>query len=199
MMCKSAKGLNAIDVPPAVVPPVPTASKATSSDEDCGSLPTIAHQVTHTVVMLWAPRAMLNAYPSLQQAIEDGSEATLHATASPVNKLNYEVCNELEHLQPDLFELLDMVILGGRCGKSNAQSGVKAEDNSKVKNTIVHWRKWSPSLVGEDKTIRGLSHPECACLLAPITVEWDDEEHGHIGTISHTPIATSHILGSTRN
>ncbi|KDN34784.1 hypothetical protein RSAG8_12157, partial [Rhizoctonia solani AG-8 WAC10335] len=50
--------------------------------------------------------AALNAYPDLQQAIEDGSEATLRAAASPVEKTYYDICDELERIRPDFFERL---------------------------------------------------------------------------------------------
>ncbi|KAF8594583.1 hypothetical protein BDV93DRAFT_414854, partial [Ceratobasidium sp. AG-I] len=58
----------------------------------------------------------------------------------------------------------------------DGRSGAKAEDNNKVKNAIVHWRPWSPPLAHEPKSSRGLAHPQCARLLAPITVNWEDVE-----------------------
>jgi hypothetical protein len=59
---------------------------------------------------------------------------------------------------------------------NEGRSGAKAEDNNKVKHAIVHFQQWSPPLIDEPKSSRGLAHPECARLLAPITVNWEDEE-----------------------
>ncbi|KAG8704511.1 hypothetical protein FRC11_009823, partial [Ceratobasidium sp. 423] len=186
---------NRLQPTPSATAPATAASDATLSDNDSSSLPTVARQVTRMVAMFWSPRAALNAYPDLQQAIEDGSEATLRATASPANKMYYDVCDELERIQPDFFERLGAMGSDSkrqvRKDLSDGQSGAKAEDNNKVKNAIVHWRKWSPPLVNEPKTIRGLSHPECARLLAPITVDWDDEEERRQFTECDNPPMTS--------
>ncbi|CAE6371124.1 unnamed protein product [Rhizoctonia solani] len=184
-------------LPPAPLAAAPTAvaSDAALSDDNSSSIPTVARQITRMVAMFWSPRTALNAYPDLQEAIEDGSEATLRAAASPAEKRYYDICDELERIQPDFFEQLGA--MGSDCRRqvrkelSDGQSGAKAEDNNKVKNGIVHWRKWSPALVNEPKTIRGLFHPECARLLAPITVDFDNEEERRQFTECDNPPMTS--------
>ncbi|CAE6452884.1 unnamed protein product [Rhizoctonia solani] len=183
--------------PPAPLATVPTAvaSDAALSDDDSSSIPTVARQITRMVAMFWPPRSVLNAYPDLQQAIEDGSEATLRAAASPAEKTYYDICDELERIRPDFFERLGTMGSDSRRqvrkDLSDEQSGAKAEDNNKVKHGIVHWRKWSPALVNESKTIRGLFHPECARLLAPITVDFDNEEERRQFTECDNPPMTS--------
>ncbi|CAE6423515.1 unnamed protein product [Rhizoctonia solani] len=160
--------------PPAPVATAPSTitSDATLSDDNSSSIPTVAHQVTRMVAMFWPPRATLNAYPDLQQAIEDGSEATLRAAASPVEKTYYDICDELERIQPDFFERLGAMGSDSRRqlrkGLSDGKSGAKAGDNNK-----------------------GLFHPEYARLLAPITVDFDDEEERRQFTECDNPPMTS--------
>ncbi|KAF8599828.1 hypothetical protein BDV93DRAFT_559969 [Ceratobasidium sp. AG-I] len=102
-------------------------------------LPTHARQVTRMNVMFWPSRAALSSGVELRQAIEDGSEDTLRATTSPTEKTNFEVCDALERLQPNLFELLAI------------------EGNHFMRN---FWGKPIHS----------------ARLLAPITVDWENED-----------------------
>ncbi|KAH7310393.1 hypothetical protein B0J17DRAFT_634286 [Rhizoctonia solani] len=159
--------------------PAAAASDATVSDADSNSIPTVARQVTRMVAMFWSPRAVLNAYPELQQAIEDGSEATLRAAASPAEKIYYGICEELERIRPDFFERLGAMESDStrhvRKDLGYGQSGAKAEDNNKR------------------KSIRGLFHPECARLLAPITVDFDDEEERRQFTeCDNPPMTLSH-------
>ncbi|KAG9085751.1 hypothetical protein FS749_004133 [Ceratobasidium sp. UAMH 11750] len=166
-------------------------------DTDRSPLPTIVRQVTRTVAMFWSPRAALNSHTKLERAIADGSEETLRATASPADKINFEVCDALERLQPDLFELLATkdghFARNVRSQLSDGRSGAKAEDNNKVKNAIVHWRTWSPPLVNVPKSSRGVVHLECARRLAPITVNWDDvEERRQFIECSNPPMIASH-------
>ncbi|KAG8730621.1 hypothetical protein FRC12_020156 [Ceratobasidium sp. 428] len=166
-------------------------------DDDRTPLPTVARQITRTVAMFWSPRAALNSYAELQQAIEDGSDETLRATAEPTETTNYEVCDALERLQPDLFELLaakdSHFARNVRRQLGDGQSGAKAEDNNKVKSAIAHWRTWTPPLANQPKSSRGLGHPECARLIAPITVNWDDDEaKRQFMEASNPPLLSSH-------
>ncbi|QRW12574.1 hypothetical protein RhiLY_11573 [Ceratobasidium sp. AG-Ba] len=166
-------------------------------DDDRTPLPTVARQITRTVAMFWSPRAALNSYAELQQAIEDGSDETLRAVAESTEKANYEVCDALKHLQPDLFKLLaakdNHFARNVRRQLGDGQSGAKAEDNNKVKNGITHWRAWTPSLVNQPKSNRGLEHPECARLISPITVNWDDDEaKRQFMEASNPPLLSSH-------
>ncbi|KAF8696489.1 hypothetical protein RHS03_07854, partial [Rhizoctonia solani] len=111
------------------------------------------------VAMFWSPQAVLNAYPELQQAIEDGSEATLRATALPAEKICYNICKELERIQPDFFEQLGAMESNSRRYVRQdlgvGQSGAKAEDNNKVKHSIVHWQEWFSPLSKQAKNHLG--------------------------------------------
>ncbi|KDN35425.1 hypothetical protein RSAG8_11602, partial [Rhizoctonia solani AG-8 WAC10335] len=76
---------------------------------------------------------------------------------------------------------------------SDGRTGAKAEDNGKVKHALPHMREWVPSLKDEPKEMRGLSHPECAFFLSPITVDWDDEEQKRqFREFSNPPMVASH-------
>jgi hypothetical protein len=122
------------------------------------------------------------------------------AVIAPRKQLEFELYDELDRLEPDLFDLLSATkdnhfmrnvrekvspnslpnlmfqSLIGQSQLNEGRSGAKAEDNSKVKNSIVHWMPWSPPLANEPKSSRGISHPECAWYLSPITVDWDNAE-----------------------
>ncbi|KAG8732309.1 hypothetical protein FRC11_014511 [Ceratobasidium sp. 423] len=111
---------------------------------------------------------------------DNGSEQTLRATASRSQKRYFELYDELDRLQPNLFDLLvskdNFFMWNVRDKLSNGHTGAKAEDNHKVKHALPHMRPWALSLKDEPKANRGLVHPKCAFFLSPITIDWDDEE-----------------------
>ncbi|KAG9082805.1 hypothetical protein FRC06_004854 [Ceratobasidium sp. 370] len=132
------------------------------------------------IAMFWNVRPVLRADAQIQEAIDNGSIDTLRATASKAEKLNFELYDELNRLQPDLFELLatkdNSFMRNVRLKLADGRSGAKAEDNNKVKNALPHMRNWSPSLLHEPKSKRGTAHPECGYYLSPIIVDWNDPE-----------------------
>ncbi|KAG9103427.1 hypothetical protein FRC06_010845 [Ceratobasidium sp. 370] len=125
------------------------------------------------IAMFWNVRPVLRADAQIQEAIDNGSIDTLE-------KLNFELYEELNRLQPDLFEHLAMkdnsFMRNVRLKLADGQSGAKAEDNNKVKNALLHMWNWSPSLLHEPKSKRGTAHPECGYYLSPIIVDWNDPE-----------------------
>ncbi|KAG9077400.1 hypothetical protein FRC06_008944, partial [Ceratobasidium sp. 370] len=142
-------------------------------DDEDDPLPVIACQITHLYGMYWSPCAVLNAEAELRQAREDSSEEVLRAAASDDQKLNYELCDRLSQLQPELFE--ELAVQGAYYARNvhskleDGRNGAKAEDNQKVKNGIAIWcSDWVPSLLHEPKSSRGVAHPETARRLAPI-------------------------------
>ncbi|KAG9118758.1 hypothetical protein FRC07_006564 [Ceratobasidium sp. 392] len=149
-------------------------------DSDRSPLPTNARQLTRLHAMFWSSRSMLNDGFELRKAIEEGNDYTLRATATKTKKLNYRLSEELDKLQPDLFPMLatsgNHFLRNVRKKLTEGCSGAKAEDNCKVKNALAHVWKWDPPLKDLPKASRGLNHPGCAELLAPITVNMEDEE-----------------------
>ncbi|KAG9077034.1 hypothetical protein FRC06_009135 [Ceratobasidium sp. 370] len=59
---------------------------------------------------------------------------------------------------------------------NHGKDAARTEDNHTLKQAVVRWRKWDPPLERDSKRGRGLNHPECAMLLAPISVDWDNDE-----------------------
>ncbi|KAG8722218.1 hypothetical protein FRC08_005576 [Ceratobasidium sp. 394] len=168
---------------PSPVPPQATRGRPTEEqelDSDRSPLPTTARQLTRMIAMFWNIRPVLRADAQIQEATDNGSIDTLRATASKAEKLNFELYDELNRLQPDLFELLatkdNSFMRNVRHKLADGRSGAKAEDNNKVKNALPHMRDWSPPLLHEPKSKRGLAHLECAYRLSPIIVDWDDPE-----------------------
>ncbi|CCO34067.1 hypothetical protein RSOLAG1IB_09363 [Rhizoctonia solani AG-1 IB] len=166
-------------------------------DSDQSPLPTDARQLTRMTAMFWSARNLLNAGNQLHRASDNGSEQTLRATASNLQKQYFELCDELDRLQPDLFDLLaskgSFFMRNVRDKLSDGRTGAKAEDNHKVKHALPHMKTWEPSLKDEPKSNRGLAHPECAFFLSPVTVDWDDEEQRRqFQEFSNPPMVASH-------
>ncbi|KAG9120431.1 hypothetical protein FRC07_004083 [Ceratobasidium sp. 392] len=165
---------------PPAQPPV-AERQADIFDDDNDPLPVVARQITRLYGMYWSPRAVLNADVELRRASQDNSEEVLRATASDSQKLNFELHDRLDELLPELFEQL--AVQGSHFARhvrnrlEEGRNGAKAEDNLKVKNGIPLWRPdWTPALLNEPKSSRGLTHPETARRLAPISVDWEKEE-----------------------
>ncbi|KAB5588005.1 hypothetical protein CTheo_8553 [Ceratobasidium theobromae] len=133
-------------------------------DSDRSPLPTDARQLTQMVSMFWSARVVLNTGKEICQAREDDSEQAIRDAASQAHKLNFALYDELDRLQPDLFDLLategNHFIRNVRDKLNKGRSGAKAEDNHKVKHAIPHLKRWEPSLVDEPKDKHGLIHPE---------------------------------------
>ncbi|CUA72489.1 hypothetical protein RSOLAG22IIIB_01160 [Rhizoctonia solani] len=91
--------------------PTAAASDTALLDNDSSSIPTVTCQIKRMIAMFWPPRTALNAYPDLQQAIEDGWEATLRAAASPAEKTYNDIYDELERIWPNSFERLVLTSL----------------------------------------------------------------------------------------
>ncbi|CAE6538192.1 unnamed protein product [Rhizoctonia solani] len=166
-------------------------------DSDQSPLPTDARQLTRMVAMFWSARNVLNAGHQIRRASDNGSEQTLRATASSSQKLYFDLYDELDRLQPDLFDLLaskdNFFMRNVRDKLSDGRTGAKAEDNHKVKHALPHMREWAPSLKDQPKANRGLAHAECAFFLSPITVDWDDEQQRReFQELSNPPMVASH-------
>ncbi|KAB5589709.1 hypothetical protein CTheo_6846 [Ceratobasidium theobromae] len=131
------------------------------------------------VSMFWTARAVLNAGDVIRRAKEDDSEQAIRDAASQAQKLNFALYDEFDMLVTEgkhfNRNVRDKVSHGLSVSTRAEVVGAKAEDNHKVKHAIVHLKKWEPSLIDEPKDKRGLTHPECAYLLSPITVDWDNE------------------------
>ncbi|KAG9080231.1 hypothetical protein FRC06_006915, partial [Ceratobasidium sp. 370] len=156
--------------------PTPPSDEDHDLDTERSPLPTDARQLTCMIAMSWNPRTLTNTATRLHRARDDNSEQALRDGASKANKLYLNLYDELDRLQPDLFEFLAERDGHFMRNLTDGRNGAKAEDNFKVKNALPHLQKWNPPLVDQPKTMRGLAHPECAYLLSPLTVDWDKEE-----------------------
>ncbi|KAG8731011.1 hypothetical protein FRC10_002122 [Ceratobasidium sp. 414] len=145
--------------------PTPPADEEHDLDTERSPLPTDARQLTCMVALSWSPRTLTN------------TAAKLLGLSS--NKLYFTLHDELDHLQPNLPELLAERDGHFMRNLTDGRNGAKAEDNFKVKNALPHLREWNLPLVDQPKTKRGLVHPECAFLLSPLTVDWNKEEEKH--------------------
>ncbi|QRV91896.1 hypothetical protein RhiJN_19914 [Ceratobasidium sp. AG-Ba] len=149
-------------------------------DAERSPLPTDSRQLTRLVAMSWTPRSLTNAATKLRRAMDDGSEQAIRDGASKTEKRYFDLYDKLDRLQPDLFDLLDArdshFMRNVRQKLADGRNGAKAEDNHKAKHSLPHLRAWTPSLVDEPKGSRGLAHPECAYMLSPTTIDWDNEE-----------------------
>ncbi|CAE6473126.1 unnamed protein product, partial [Rhizoctonia solani] len=149
------------------------------------------------VTMFWWARSLLNAGNQLRRSSDDSSEQALQVTSSALQKLYFDLCDELDRLQPDLFDLLasnnNFFMRNVRDKLSDGRTGAKAEDNHKVKHAVPYMREWAPSLIDEPKANRGLAHLECLFFLSPITVDWDNEEQRRkFRKSSNPPMVSSH-------
>ncbi|KAG8728741.1 hypothetical protein FRC10_004612, partial [Ceratobasidium sp. 414] len=55
-------------------------------------------------------------------------------------------------------------------GHSNGRS----EDAQKIREALPRWEEFDPPL--GDRSTRGMKHRQCAMLLGPPTLDWEDEE-----------------------
>ncbi|KAG8694521.1 hypothetical protein FRC08_008439 [Ceratobasidium sp. 394] len=156
--------------------PTPPADESHDLDTERSPLPTDARQLTRMIAMSWSPRTLTSIAAKLRRARDDDSEQAWRDGASKTDRLYLNLYDELDRLQPDLFELLAEREGSFMRVLTDGRNGAKAEDNFKVKNALPHLRKWDPPLVDQPKTMRGLAHPECAFLLSPLSVDWNKEE-----------------------
>ncbi|KEP46065.1 hypothetical protein V565_220770, partial [Rhizoctonia solani 123E] len=125
--------------------------------------------------MNWEPFAVINAgvtLIALGMDDEEAMEAEL-ASASEKKKELYDIFQILCERIPGLADANDWSLLD--IGKTSART----EDNHVLKVALPGWKldgkEWNPPLNAKSKHDRGLNHAECARLLAPISVKWENE------------------------
>ncbi|CUA77218.1 hypothetical protein RSOLAG22IIIB_12623 [Rhizoctonia solani] len=146
-----------------------------------------ARQITRLVDMCWEPRSAINAGIALLVLDDDAARVEL-ATASTEKKLLYTIFFTLCDLLPGLRDSVDWDDIRSRL--DNGKTAAKTEDNRTFKTQIPKWHTWDP-LLSLNKNERGLQHMECARLLCPITVDWDDLEARRRFLIENVPPQTA--------
>ncbi|KAG8732737.1 hypothetical protein FRC10_000740 [Ceratobasidium sp. 414] len=147
--------------------------------------------VTRTVKMNWEPFAVVNAGVVLVRLAEESVEAA---------EAEYDSATDKKRALYDLFYLLCDRIPGfadtekwskARSRLDDGKSAARTEDNHTLKHALPKWMNWNPPLRPNSKSDRGLNHLGCARHLAPISVDWNNEEQRNNFLIRNNPPMTA--------
>ncbi|KAG8735631.1 hypothetical protein FRC10_010336 [Ceratobasidium sp. 414] len=150
-----------------------------------------ARMVTRTVKMNWEPFAVVNAGVLLTALAGESAEAA---------DAEYDSATDKKRAIYDIFYLLCDRIpgfedtekwAGVRSRLDDGKSAARTEDNHTLKHALPKWMIWNPPLKPNSKSDRGLNHPECARRLAPISVDWNNEEQRNNFLIQNDPPMTA--------
>ncbi|KDN41260.1 hypothetical protein RSAG8_07529, partial [Rhizoctonia solani AG-8 WAC10335] len=144
----------------------------------------------------WEPCFAINAGISLLTLGEDDEDAVGVEVASASGK---------KHALYDIFLLLCDQIPGFsdsddwdsvRYRLEKGKCAARTEDNHMLKTELPKWKScnWDPPLNPDTKHNRGLAHPQCAMLLAPISVVWENEEARNKFLTNYEPPMTAKQL-----
>ncbi|KAB5587641.1 hypothetical protein CTheo_8920 [Ceratobasidium theobromae] len=124
----------------------------------------------------WEPYAVVNAGTSLLALDDKDAFDTEIASASAKKKVLYDIFKLLCSRIPGFSDSADWD--SGRSRLDKGRIATRTEDNHILKISLPRWKscKWNPPLDSGSKHDSGLAHPQCAMLLAPISVDWSDEE-----------------------
>ncbi|CAE6528442.1 unnamed protein product [Rhizoctonia solani] len=108
-------------------------------------------------------------------------EKVAHCASCEKKKRLFPVVEELIRLDPTLFDrLINTGAAARRAVNSEAQTALskgqsngRSEDMRKIGDLLPAIYTWSAPVT--DKEQRGLGHNDCAYLLAPVNLEWEDE------------------------
>ncbi|KAB5588034.1 hypothetical protein CTheo_8525 [Ceratobasidium theobromae] len=137
-----------------------------------------ARLITRVHAANWEPYAVVNAGISLlalDADDEDAAEAEI-ASASERKRVLYDIFKMLCDRIPGFVDSTDWDSVRSRLDEGRIVA--RTEDNHVLKINLPKWKncEWDPPLDPGSKHNRGLAHPQCAMLLAPISVDWGNEE-----------------------
>ncbi|KDN33660.1 hypothetical protein RSAG8_13249, partial [Rhizoctonia solani AG-8 WAC10335] len=129
----------------------------------------------------WEPCFAINAGISLLTLGEDDEDVVGVEVASASGKkcALYDIFLLLCDRIPGFSDSDDWDSVRYRLEKGKCAA--RTEDNHTLKTELPKWKScnWDPPLNPDTKHNRGLAHPQCAMLLAPISVVWENEEQVH--------------------
>ncbi|KAG8699805.1 hypothetical protein FRC08_005095 [Ceratobasidium sp. 394] len=174
--------------PPAKRPQIVLSAKKRTTDE----YGVAARMITRIHSMTWEPFRVVNAGVTLVAIGADGDldavdEEFENATGN--KRVLYDLFHILCERIPGLTDTTEWAEVRRRL--DDGKRAARTEDNHTLKRAIPKWRRWSPPLKDASKRDRGLNHPECAMLLAPISVDWSKEEERTRFRTEHKPPMTA--------
>ncbi|KAG9102722.1 hypothetical protein FRC07_010170 [Ceratobasidium sp. 392] len=137
-----------------------------------------ARLITRIHKMTWVPLEVINAGVVLISSLGDEDDHDAfddefeNATGS--KRVLYDIFAILLERIPGIIDATDWTDIKVRLDEG--KRAARTEDNFTLKCAVVKFRNWNPPLNSRTKRNRGLNHLECAMLLAPISVKWDNEE-----------------------
>ncbi|EUC55939.1 hypothetical protein RSOL_145600, partial [Rhizoctonia solani AG-3 Rhs1AP] len=150
-----------------------------------------ARLITRVHGAYWEPCAVVNAGISLL-VLDDQDEVEAEiASASAKKRALYDIFQLLCKRVPGYSDSTDWDSVRSRLDKGKIAA--RTEDNHALKVNLPKWKccKWDPPLAPDSKDNRGLAHPQCAMLLAPISVDWSDEQAQHRFRTNYEPPITA--------
>ncbi|KAB5587617.1 hypothetical protein CTheo_8944 [Ceratobasidium theobromae] len=146
--------------------------------------------VTQVHAANWEPYAVVNAGISLLALDDEDAVATEIASASERKQALYDIFELLSNRIPGFSNSTDWDSL------DDGRIVARIEDNHTLKISLPKWKscKWDPPLDPASKHNCGLVHPQCAMLLAPISVDWsNDEECNRFITLYSPPMTAGQL------
>ncbi|KAG9089393.1 hypothetical protein FRC06_001568 [Ceratobasidium sp. 370] len=129
---------------------------------------------------MWPNNDLINLGKEMQ-AMSDDVLLTFREKANERKLRMRDLVEKISEWEPTLFERLNRPSTHAGVAARDAKhhlnighSNGRSEDARKIREALPRWEEFNPPL--GDRSTRGVKHRQCAMLLGPPTLDWEDEE-----------------------